>query len=491
MLFALLFSPLYAVDQLHNQILFKALDGMDLIGVDLFGLDLIKVKDGDEDDRGKTCVKAAVIQHESAVHCRRGGADDGADKPCDHTVFKAVASRNGAKSRGKGKTVDVCLGGKGPGNIRSRDQTDAANQSEKRGIAKGDGRNVFGMLTVCREGQCGKGHAHGGARKAYSLRQEGEDGRKPEDDVQIGENTKAVNAEIDQTQRHSEFVGEIQAVSCAGGQLSVIAKASAVAKEPKDQGDEKDGGEEGVNEPIVGTVKGFVARADIGSGAVGGNAQGLIKEAVDEDAENSDGKSRFIHIVSAVHRRCAGKERGDKKARKNTEHDGKNNAQHAETADLQGFSRGIVKEKIADEGCQRGGKHGNVQMIPTGMIRQHTINQHTDEGWPHIDEIQTVKAVGNHQNVCRKGGAVGVCAAYRNNQRAGNTAKPCIKKGAWQTPKGEVVGDKLGGTGENIPKIAPKKTSAHACDHLGNRGGNEKREVEEYDKAFEGDAVFP
>ena len=44
---------------------------MDLIGVDLFGLDLIKVKDGDEDDRGKTCVKAAVIQHESAVHCRR------------------------------------------------------------------------------------------------------------------------------------------------------------------------------------------------------------------------------------------------------------------------------------------------------------------------------------------------------------------------------------------------------------------------------------
>ena len=158
--------------------------------------------------------------------------------------------------------------------------------------------------------------------------------------------------------------------------------------------------------------------------------------------------------------------------------------------DLQGFSRGIVKEKIADEGCQCGGKHGNVQMITTGMIRQHTINENADEGGPHIDEVQSVKTMSDHQDVRRKGGAVGVGAADGNNQRAGDTAKPRVKEGTCKTPKGKIIGNQLGGTGENIPKIIPKGVCAYARECQRNRGSHKKGEIEKDDKTFKGNAVF-
>ena len=278
------------------------------------------------------------------------------------------------------------------------------------------------MLTVCREGQRGKENACGGPRKRHAIGQEGKHRGKPEDHVEIRQNAKAVHTEVDQTQRHTELVRIIHAVARAGGKLAVIPKAPAVEVEAENQRNQEDGGEEGVHENIVQTAEGLVIRIGAKTRFMGRHAHGLIEEAVNKDAQDSDGKSRLVHIVAAVHCRRPGKQRRHKKACHNAEGKGHSDAQHVERPNLPAAEGRVEKQKVADKGRQCRGKHGDVQVIADRSLGQQTVDHHADKGRPHIDEIQAVKAMGDNQKIRRKGGAVGTGTADQNDEGAGKSA---------------------------------------------------------------------
>ena len=132
---------------------------------------------------------------------------------------------------------------------------------------------------------------------------------------------------------------------------------------------------------------------------------------VDENTENTDGKAGLVHIVSAEHGRRAGEQGRDKESRKNAEHEREDDAKDAEAADLERASGGIVEQKVADKGRERGGEHGQMQVVPDRDLFDVAIDEHADKGGPHIDEVQAVEAMRDDQQIGRKGGAVGVGAA--------------------------------------------------------------------------------
>ena len=47
-----------------------ALYGENFIVIGLFGGNVVKIKYGNENDCRKTCIEAAIVKNESAVHCR-------------------------------------------------------------------------------------------------------------------------------------------------------------------------------------------------------------------------------------------------------------------------------------------------------------------------------------------------------------------------------------------------------------------------------------
>ena len=216
---------------MSKETLIEVLDGDDLVGIDLLGLDLVKIEDRNEDQCRKTCIESAVVEDKSTVHCRSGGADDRTDKACDHTVFEAIASCNGAEARCEGKTVDVCLRCKRPRNIKLCDGADRADKREEYRISKHDGRHVFGILTVCREGECREYDSCGCTGKSGGRGERGDQGGQKADQIKIDQNAKSVNAKIDQTEGYAEFICKIQAVARAGKQLFVIAEAFSVKQE--------------------------------------------------------------------------------------------------------------------------------------------------------------------------------------------------------------------------------------------------------------------
>ena len=84
-----------------------------------------------------------------------------------------------------------------------------------------------------------------------------------------------------------------------------------------------------------------------------------------------------------------------------------------------------------------------MEIVPAGVTGEHAVDHHADEGRPHIDKIQAVKAVGNHQNIRRKCGAVGTGAAEDHNQCARRAANSRVKKGGGKTAQSKIVGHQL------------------------------------------------
>ena len=96
----------------------------------------------------------------------------------------------------------------------------------------------------------------------------------------------------------------------------------------------------------------------------------------------------------------------------------------------------------------------------------------------------------DHQNIRRKGGAVCAGAADGDDERAGGSADRRIEKGARKTAERKIVGDKLGGTREDIPKIGSELPPRGFRNRHGNGGRGKKGKVQKGDKIFECKAVF-
>lgn len=376
------------------------------------------------------------------------------------SFFPSVLASDGAKPRSEGDTVDVFLRGKHPRERFSEKSVYDANEGKERDIAQNDGSYVFWMLSVSGKRQSGKEGTNGWARKSCTNGKQ--DGGKnhaenfgcDKDDVQISEKAESVNAEVDKADRHSEFDGKIGAASGAFPKTVIVMKVSSVHKKTEGDCRQKEDKEKDVHEHdirmIEGIVHGIVADYDVGRR----KAERTVEKRVRTDAENTDGESRLVHVVALLYTRDTGEQSGDDKSRNRAEKDREEHAEQAEPdrSEME-LSDGIAEQEVADEGRERGRKHGDVQIFADGMLCDQTVDQNADEGRPHIQKIESVKAVRDDEEICREGFCVGFRSAQKDHQIAGKSAECGVKKRACQTAQIEIVRDQLGRGGQNTEKI--------------------------------------
>ena len=300
------------------------------------GEDMIRIKNGDHDERGQPRGEASVVKDEAAVHAGGGRAYDRVDQAGKQAFFPTVSAGDGAKPRGERNAVDIRLCGQQPGKCFPEKGVYDTNEREERDIAENDGRDVPRMLSVGGERQRREdgsdrgtrearmdGERDGGEQQAYDL-------RRKKDDIQISENAEPVNAEIDEADGHSEFGGKIKSVARAFDQSAVAVEGFSVHKKAEDNCGEEQDEEEDIHEYDIGIVEGIVygviADDDVGRG----KSEGAVQKRVRANAENTDGKPRLIHIVASLYRGDTGEQSGNDKSRQRAENNGEDHAEQAE-----------------------------------------------------------------------------------------------------------------------------------------------------------------
>lgn len=416
--------------------------------------------------------------------CSRG-ADDGADKACQNTDLPAVFTCKGTQTRSEGDAVDVTLCGECPRHVHIADETNSGYDREQQGISHRDGPNVARMLTVCCKGKRGEGNTYGSARKADALRQEGEDFGQNENHIEIREDAKSVNTYVDQTHGHAEFVKEVCAVACAAQKLRISMEAEAVEREAKEDRGGKEQDEKNVHKAAICIGQGIIFGIYDGDDLRRIDAEGAIHKGIDENAEDAEGKTCFIHIEAAVHGGRAGKKRRDNETDRNAE---KERKAYAEDGGLnltcgKLFTEGITEDEVTDEGTECCGEKGNVNVIAVACFCQLAVNEYADKGRPHIEKVETVKAVSHDEHISREGGGGCLYTADLNDDIAGKTADSGVEKGTAKTAEGEIVGDELGGGSQDAEKVLPK--IRFTCVNDGDRCGDEEGKTDE--KRVKGD----
>ena len=239
--------------------------------------------------------------------------------------------------------------------------------------------------------------------------------------------------------------------------MVIIVKISAVHEKAEDDRRQEENEEKDVHEYDIGIVEGLVYGVIPDNNVRRGKAERAIKECIGANAEDADGKSCLIHIIFLLYSGYTGEQCGDNKSRKRTEKDCEDHAGNTklDRTEIE-LSDGITEEQVADEGSECGREHGDVQIFADGLFGDQTIDQNAYKGRPHIQKIETVKAVGNDENVCREGLGIGSRSAEEDHQIAGESAQRRVKKGACQASQIEIVRDQLGGGRQNAEEIRKK-----------------------------------
>lgn len=159
-----------------------------------------------------------------------------------------------------------------------------------------------------------------------------------------------------------------------------------------------------------------------------------------------------------MHGGGAGEKGGDDESRGKTEEDGKHDAKHRGLglSVYEPFTKRIAEEEVADEGAEGGGEEGDMNPLAEGLLLNEAEEHDTKKRRPHVENIETVKAVGNDENVARKGGRLDRGTAEKHDQVTGKSAEGGVEEGASKPAQGKVVGDKLCGGGEDAHKIRPE-----------------------------------
>ena len=242
-------------------------------------------------------------------------------------------------------------------------------------------------------------------------------------DVQVCKKAKSVDAEVDKANGHSEFCGEIGSSSRATPKVVIIVKISAVHEKAEYDRRQEENEEKDVHEYDIGIVEGLIYGVVPDNNVRGGKAKRAIKERIGANTEDADGKSRLIHIIFLLYSGYTGEQCGDDKSRECTENDCEDHTGKAELyrSEVE-LSDGITEEQVADEGGERGREHGDVQIFADGFFCDQAVDQNADEGRPHIQKIEAVKAVRNDENICREGLGIGSRSAEEDHQIAGESA---------------------------------------------------------------------
>lgn len=421
---------------------------------------VIGVEDGYHDQSGESGSKTAVEENEASVHACGGRAYDCVNKACKQALFPSVLSCDGTEPRGERDAVDVFLCGEQPGERFPEKSVHDTNEGKECDISQNDGSHVSWVLSVGGERQRRKEGANGGTRKAcaHGKLDGGENHAKEigrdKDDVQIGKEAESVNAEVDKADGHSKLDGKIGAASGAFPKTVIVMKVSSVHKKAEDDRRQEEDKEKDIHEHDIRIVEGIVHGIISDHDVRRRKAERAIEKRMRTDTENTDGKSRLVHIVALLYIGDTGEQSGDDKSRKRAEQDREKHAGQAELdrSEVE-LSDGIAEQKVADEGRERGRKHGNVQIFADGVLCDQAVDQNADEGRPHIQKIEPVKAVRDDEQVCGEGFCVGSRAAEQDHQIAGKSAECRVKKRACQASQIEIVRDQLGRGGQNADKI--------------------------------------
>ena len=126
--------------------------------------------------------------------------------------------------------------------------------------------------------------------------------------------------------------------------------------------------------------------------------------------------------------------------------------------------------------------------LAEGLLLNEAEEHNAKKGRPHIENVETVKAVGNDENVARKGGCLDRGAAEKYDQVTGKSAEGGVEEGATKTAQGKVVGDKLCGGGEDAHKIRPE---VGLLRHKNGEGNGEEESKAEHTHIQGDDATRP
>ena len=88
-----------------------------------------------------------------------------------------------------------------------------------------------------------------------------------------------------------------------------------------------------------------------------------------------------------------------------------------------------------------------MQIFTEGVFRDQTIDHDTDKRRPHIQEVKTVKAMCDDEQICREGFCVGFRFGDEDHQIACESAQPRVEERACQTSEIEIIRYQFGGRG--------------------------------------------
>ena len=158
------------------------------------------------------------------------------------------------------------------------------------------------MLSVSRKGQSRKDYANRRPCKAYARGKLRKNLGQNEYQIKICNYAHSVYCDINQANRHSEFIGKIGSVACAFQKLLVLSYASAIHKKADDKRANKENRKEHVYKSAISIRKRIIFGIFYHCIGRQGDSKRFIHKRIDKNSKQSDSKPRLVKTVSAMHR---------------------------------------------------------------------------------------------------------------------------------------------------------------------------------------------
>ena len=207
------------------------------------------------------------------------------------------------------------------------------------------------------------------------------------------------------------------------------------------------------------------------------DVKGLVHEIIDQETEESEGKTAVVEVVAFVPGLGAGQNGRDHESDEQGEQE-RQDQTGAGDPDFTGnkpvFER-VAEQEFTDEGAETGGEHADMKILLDVQVPHPHVDHGSEEAGPHVQEIQSVEAVGDDQEKAGQGVRVGVPLQPDHEKAHADAAGACVQKGCGQTPETEIVRDKRAGRRHNADPVGQNCLQGKAGIDHSDAGGNEKR----------------
>ena len=148
-----------------------------------------------------------------------------------------------------------------------------------------------------------------------------------------------------------------------------------------------------------------------------------------------------------------------------------------------GFSLGVAEEQLAHEGREAGREHAYVQVLIEVQPLEAEVEKGRQKAGPHVEIIEAVEAVRDHQKITRQGVHVRGAGQEKHEACHGQAAEPRIEEGRRKAPQSKVIRDGRRRRREDPEKIRRQGRARVCVESAGKRGRQQGG------RKAEGDAV--